>query len=300
MKRRICVILMAVLMIMGVTVMSAAAANTYNSQPIAFSDWSNAAFGGWEERADGTLVPTELNDYVMLRLEKDLGNEYTVELDVKQEDTTSGWQTIQIGFEVNPGENFTQSGLTLDLHNAGVARVISLPNAGAGAGVVGSYDNPFGGNAGYNATTNWVHVKIHRAGSDFTVTVHDGEEKTISFTTDAYNGGYLVLGAVGSRMVSYKNVVVQCPWDVPPTDPTPAATDPTPAATDPTPAATDPTQGSDTPTAAPTQGSTPTTPQDDPAKTGDGSELLLPVMLLLAACAGMIGLLAANKKKTNQ
>lgn len=285
MKRRICVILMAVLMITGVTVMSAAAANTYNGEPIPFSDWSNAAFAGWEESADGTLVPTELNDYVMLRLEKDLGEEYTVELDVKQEDTTSGWQTIQIGFEVNAGENFTQSGLVLDLHNAGIARVISLPNAGAGAGVAGSYDNPYGGNIGYNATTNWVHVKIHRAGSDFTVTIHDGEEKTISFTTDEYDGGYLVLGAVGSRMVSYKNVVVKCGADVPATEP--PATDP-PATNPP---ATDPTQGGS---------DMPTTPQDDPPKTGDGSNLLLPAMILLAACAGVTGMLTARRKKTTE
>lgn len=222
MKRKVLATFLAVLMLaaMTLTAFAASGTGTFNGETIAFSDWSNAAFGGWEQKEDGSLAPTELNDFVMFRLEKNLGSEYTVEFDVKQEDLTSGWQTIQIGFEVNAGENFTQSGLMLDLHNAGVARVITFGNANAGAGVAGSYENPYGGNAAYAPTTEWIHVKIQRTGSDFAVSVNDGTEKTISFTTDEYNGGHLVIGAVGSRMVSYKNFAITTPTqedDVPKT-----------------------------------------------------------------------------------
>lgn len=182
----------------------------YNGLPISFSEWKSAGFGGWEQLEDGTIVPTELTDFTLLRLEKNLGNVYTVELDVKQEDNTTGWNTIQIGFDVKEGENFTQSGLTLDMHNSGVARVINYGSANMGASKPGSYDNPYGGNVEFSATTEWIHVKIQRNGSDFTITFNDGTEKTITFTTDEYNGGYLVLGAVGTRMVSYKNIVIDC------------------------------------------------------------------------------------------
>lgn len=184
--------------------------DTYNGEPFAFSEWTSAGFGGWQQLEDGTIVPTELTDFTLLRLEKNLGNVYTVELDVKQEDNTTGWNTIQIGFDVKEGENFTQSGLTLDMHNAGVARVINYGSANMGASKPGSYDNPYGGNVEFSATTEWIHVKIQRNGSDFTITFNDGTEKTITFTTDEYNGGYLVLGAVGTRMVSYKNIVIDC------------------------------------------------------------------------------------------
>ena len=49
------------------------ATNTLNGEDIPFSQWTNAAFGGWEQLEDGTLVPTELTDFTMLRLEQDLG-----------------------------------------------------------------------------------------------------------------------------------------------------------------------------------------------------------------------------------
>lgn len=189
---------------------AAPVANTYNGKEITFAQWSNAGFGSWEQKDDGTLAPAELTDYTLLRFEQNLGNEYTVEMDVKQEDLTSGWQTIQIGFDVKEGENFTQSGLTLDLHNSGVGRVINCGSANMGASKLGSYENPYGGNIEYNATTQWIHVKIERKGSEFTVTVNDGAEKVISFATEEYNGGYLVIGAVGNRMVSYKNIKIDC------------------------------------------------------------------------------------------
>lgn len=211
MRRRVITFFLAVLLcanLIGISYATGTGTNTYNGEPIDFSQWTSAGFGGWEQKEDGTIVPTELTDYTLLRLEKNLGNEYTVELDVKQEDINTGWNTIQIGFEVKEGENFTQSGLTLDLHNAGFGRVIHYGSANMGAGQVGSYDNPYGGNVSFSATTEWIHVKIRRSGSAFTVTVHDGEEKTVSFTTDDYNGGYLCLGAVGKRMVSYRNIVI--------------------------------------------------------------------------------------------
>lgn len=208
MKRMIALILAAALALtcMAIVSFAAPADNTYNGETIDFSEWTNAAFGSWEQREDGTIAPTELTDFTLLRLEKNLGNEYTIEMDVKQEDLDSGWQTINIGFDVKEGENFTQSGFTLDLHNAGVARVINYGSANMGASKEGSYDNPYGGSAAYAANTDWMHVKIQRKGADFTVTIHNGTEITISFQTEAYNGGYLVLGAVGNRMVSYKNI----------------------------------------------------------------------------------------------
>lgn len=211
MKRTISMLLSALLILTCLTtfVMAAPEDNTYNGEQISFSQWANAGFGGWEQKEDGSLVPTELTEFTLLRFEKNLGNVYTVDLDVKQEDLTSGWQTINIGFDVNEGENFTQSGFTLDLHNAGFARVINYGSANMGASKEGSYDNPFGGNMEYNATTEWVHVRIQRNGADFTVTINDGTEKTISFKTEDYNGGYLVLGAVGNRMVTYKNIQIQ-------------------------------------------------------------------------------------------
>lgn len=210
MTRKAIAILLAALMLaaMPVAALAATGAGTYNGKAIDFADWTSAGFGSWKQNDDGTIVPAELTDYTMLRLEKNLGSVYTVELDVKQEDVNTGWNTIQIGFEVKQYENFTQSGLTLDLHNLGFGRVINYGCANMGAGQVGSYDNPFGGNIEFSGTTEWIHVKIQRSGSDFTVTVNDGTEKTVSFTTDDYNGGYLVLGAVGTRMVSYRNIVI--------------------------------------------------------------------------------------------
>lgn len=220
MKRNLTALLLAILML--IMLPAAVYADTFNGEDIPFTDWTSAGFGGWAQSDDGVIAPTELTDFTLLRLEKDLGDEYTVELDVKQEDLTSGWQTIQIGFEVNPGENFTQSGFVLDLHNAGVGRVIVFSNANSGPSVPGSYDNPYGGNIGYAPNTEWRHVKIQRAGSEFTITLDNDPAQTITFTCDTVSGGHLVLGAVGQRMVSYKNIVVttktqeQEPEDNPP------------------------------------------------------------------------------------
>lgn len=206
MKRNVCAIMLALLLAVMVPV--AAFANTVDGNDIAFSDWANAGFGSWQEGEDGVLSPAELTDFTLLRLEKDLGEQYTIELDVKQEDLDSGWQTINIGFEVNEGENFTQSGFTLDLHNAGVARVIVYSSANAGAGTQGSYDNPYGGNLGYAPNTEWRHIKIQRDGADFTIVIDEDPAQTITFTCDTVSGGHLVLGAVGCRNVSYKNISI--------------------------------------------------------------------------------------------
>ncbi len=207
MKRNVCALLLAVLLVSLVPV--AAFANTVDGQEIAFSDWSNAGFGSWKEEDEGVLAPAELTDFTLLRLEKELGESYTIDLDVKQDDLDSGWQTINIGFEVNAGENFTQSGFTLDLHNAGVARVIIYSSANAGAGTQGSYDNPYGGNLTYSPNTEWRHVQIRREGSAFTVVIDEDPAQTISFECDSVSGGHLVIGAVGCRNVSYKNVTIK-------------------------------------------------------------------------------------------
>ncbi len=178
--------------------------NTFNGETIPFDHWAQAGYGAWTEE-DGVLKPTEITEYSLLRLEYNLGKNYTVDMDVKQADTTSGWQTIQIGFDVNAGENFTQSGLVLDMHNAGVARVITYANRDKTDGTPGSYNNPYGGNGAYTGTTDWFHVQISRSGSSYTVKVGS---TTLNFSTDAYDGGYLVLGSVGNREVNYKNVKI--------------------------------------------------------------------------------------------
>ena len=206
MKRSVTAFLLAVLMLIALPV--AVFADSFNGEELTFADWSNAAFGGWAQNDDGVIAPTELTDFTLLRLEKDLGDEYTIEFDVKQDDLTSGWQTIQIGFEVNAGENFTQSGFTLDLHNAGVARVIVFSSANSGPSVPGSYENPYGGNLGYAPNTEWRHIKIQRSGNEFTINLDNDPAQTITFTCDTVSGGHLVLGAVGQRMVSYKNIVI--------------------------------------------------------------------------------------------
>ena len=207
MKRTLSIILaLAMLLILAVPFAAYAEepSNTFNGNPITFSDWSNAGFGGWKEDV-GILKPTTLTEYNMLRFGTALGKNYTVDMDVRQLDTTSGWQTIQLGFDVAAGENFTQSGLVLDMHNAGVCRVITYKDRDKHDGTPGSYDNPYGGNGDYVASTDWFHITITRAGSNYTVKVAG---TTLNFKTDGYNGGYLVLGSVGSREVNYKNVKI--------------------------------------------------------------------------------------------
>ena len=181
-----------------------APSNTYNGEVIPFSDWADCGIGTWKEE-DSILKPASITEYNMLRFGTALGQNYTVEMDVKQLDTTSGWQTIQLGFDVNPGENFTQSGLVLDMHNAGVARVITYADKDKADTTLGSYNNPYGGNGAYVGTTDWFHVTITREGSNYTI---DVKGTKLTFTTDAFNGGYLVLGSVGNREVNYKNVTV--------------------------------------------------------------------------------------------
>ena len=186
------------------TVFAEGSSNTFNGSPIPFSDWAQAGFGAWAEDV-GVLKPTELTEYSLLRLEYSLGQNYTVDMDVKQTDIGSGWNTIQLGFDVNTAENFTQSGLVLDLHNAGVARVITYANKDKSADYLGSYSNPYGGNGAYSPTTEWFHVRIVRSGSNYTVTVAG---VTLSFAAEGFNGGHLVLGSVGNREVNYKNIII--------------------------------------------------------------------------------------------
>ncbi len=215
MKKRILSTILAFVMILTLVTPAAVFAtdpeNTYNGETIPFSDWAACGIGSWAQTS-GVLAPVDITDFNMIRFGTALGQTYTVEMDVKQADTTSGWQTIQIGFDVNAGENFTQSGLVLDLHNAGVARVVTYANMNDSS-ALGSYANPFGGNGAYTGTTNWFHVSIARSGSSYTVTIDNGTP--ITFTTSDYNGGYLVLGAVGSREVEYKNVTITTPQAIP-------------------------------------------------------------------------------------
>lgn len=212
MKQILAVVLSFLVVCTSVTFVPTAAeedANTsivgsYNGQALYYSDFTNCAFGGWVCE-NGVMRASELSNFTLLRLEKNLGSTYMIEYDVKQEDTDSGWQTIMAGFDVNEGENLTQSGYVLDLHNAGVGRVIVYGKANTSASNQGSYDNPYC-NFGFLKSTDWIHVRIERAGNDFTVTIDDGEKKTTRFTDSSQTGGYLCLGAVGNRTISYRNV----------------------------------------------------------------------------------------------
>lgn len=114
-----------------------------------------------------------------------------------------------IGFDVNEGENLSTSGLTLDMHNAGVWRIIDFKDRDNKNVAIGNYSNPYGGERwDYSCTTQWIHIRIERLKNYYSVTINDGTEKTIRFETDAYNGGHLCISAVGKRDIMFKNITI--------------------------------------------------------------------------------------------
>ena len=199
--------LLAVTLIISMIVLPVSASpkgNTYNGTAIPFSDWTNAGNGAWQE-TDGVLSPSDAQTWTMLRYNKELGSYYTVELDVKQPDQND---SIKIGFEVEDGDNFTESGLILEMHNAGVSRIFNQAINSTNESAYGGCNNGYGGSQGFSKSTDWIHVKLQRAGSDFAVTLGDGETRTFQFSSDAYNGGHLVLGALNGRAISYQNITI--------------------------------------------------------------------------------------------
>ena len=95
------------------------------------------------------------------------------------------------------------------MHNAGVSRIYNWGINSTDDGAYGGCNNGYGGGKGFSKTTDWIHVKIVRAGNEFSVTVNDGEERAFNFTSSDYNGGHLVLGAVNGRQIQYKNISIK-------------------------------------------------------------------------------------------
>lgn len=212
--KKILAIIMAIAMVISVSAMTAMAAN----EVIPFESWTSVGNGTWGQSADGILAPTDAQEWTMLSYNEALGENYTIEFDVKQPDQNDN---IKIGFEVEATHNFTQSGLVLEMHNAGVSRIYNWGINSTDEGAYGGCNNGYGGGKGFSKTTDWIHVKIVRAGSEFSVTVNDGEERAFNFTSSDYNGGHLVLGAVNGRQIQYKNISIQKTTPAPETPETP-------------------------------------------------------------------------------
>lgn len=112
-------------MLFGLMALSVSAApedNAADGVTIPFSAWTNVGNGEWAQNDEGIIAPTDAQEWTMLAYSKALGDTYTVEFDVKQPDQNDN---IKIGFEVEEGHNFTQSGLVLEMHNAGVTRIFN-------------------------------------------------------------------------------------------------------------------------------------------------------------------------------
>ena len=106
--KKLFAILLAIAMVMGVTAVTAMAANEEGIIP--FESWTSVGNGAWGQSNDGTLAPTDAQEWTMLSYNEALGENYTIEFDVKQPDQNDN---IKIGFEVEATHNFTQSGLVL-------------------------------------------------------------------------------------------------------------------------------------------------------------------------------------------
>lgn len=202
--KKLFAILLAIAMVIGVTAVTAMAANEEGIIP--FESWTSVGDGAWGQSEDGTVAPTDAQTWTMLSYNEALGDAYTIEFDVKQPDQNDN---IKIGFEVETGHNFTQSGLVLEMHNAGVSRIYNWGINSTDEGAYGGCNNGYGGGQGFSKSTDWIHVKIVRDKDNFTVTLNDGEVRTFAFTSSDYNGGHLVLGAVNGRQIQYKNISIK-------------------------------------------------------------------------------------------
>ena len=186
--------------------------NTYNGETIPFSDWVNVGEGGWSEE-DGVITADGTKEWLLLQYDRQITGNYIIEFDVKQPDKNKNLQII-MGFEVNHGENYTTSGLTFELHNAGIGRLYDTAISRQNQSAYGGCNNTYGGHQTYSATMEWIHVKIQRVENLFVVEYNDGTLYQIQASLDTYNGGYLVLGAQNGRQVSYKNITIQDNLDI--------------------------------------------------------------------------------------
>jgi len=186
--------------------------NTYNGKTIPFSDWVNVGQGNWSEK-DGVITADGSGEWLLLQYEKKISGNYTIEFDVKQPDINKNY-SIHVGFEVKKGENFTQSGLTFEVHNYGLGRLYDTVISRQSESAYGGCNNGYGGIQTFNPTTEWIHVKIQRVENKFTVEYYDGTNRLIECTLEDYNGGYLVLGSIPRRKVSYKNITIKDNLDV--------------------------------------------------------------------------------------
>lgn len=218
MKKLLAICLIAVLFVsclpFAVWADEAALGNTYNGEAIPFADWTNISMegGAWTEE-NGIITANGGCEWLLLQYNRKIEGNYIIEFDVKQPDKNKNLQII-MGFECEKGENYTTTGLTLELHNAGVGRLYDTAINRKNQGAYGGCNNPYGGGQGYGATTEWIHVKIQRVENLFIVEYNDGVLYQITATLEDYNGGYLVLGAQNARQISYKNITIQDNMDV--------------------------------------------------------------------------------------
>lgn len=173
---------------------------TASAEQVSFGDWSNVGTSEWQE-VDGVYSPTTMSQHAYLRLDKPLGNDYTIDFDFKKED--SGFNNVFIGFGIKEGDaNLTQSGYSLNLI-AGFARVMRYENYGE------LFGNHYDGDINMNAFHDWTHFQITSAnGKDYTITFNDGEERKIEFTDETFPGGHFVIAAYGSTPCNYKDITV--------------------------------------------------------------------------------------------
>ena len=186
--------------------------NTYNGEAIPFTDWVNVGEGSWSE-TDGVITADGSKEWLLLQYNRKLEGNYIIEFDVKQPDKNKNLQII-MGFECEKGQNYTNTGLTLELHNAGVGRLYDTDISRKNQAAFGGCNNPYGGGQGYGATTEWIHVKIQRVENRFIVEYNDGVLYQITATLEDYKGGYLALGAQTARKMSYRNITIQDNMDV--------------------------------------------------------------------------------------
>ena len=217
MKKKLRVVLAlvaALVMVMGASLTAFAAdGNTFNGNPMSIEDWTEAGTGVEWELKDGVFSAKGTSQFVFLRFNQNLGENYTIDFDYKQETEAPGsFKNQFIGFGIKEGDsNLTVSGYSLNLV-AGFARVMRFED----------YNNLFGnhydGDINMAALENWTHFQIKcENGNKYTITFNDGADRKIEFTDDTFRGGFFQISAYGNMPSYYKNIQIVNTQDVPPT-----------------------------------------------------------------------------------